>query len=289
MADAKDLKSFGSNTMRVRLPPGPPCHSNFTVTFCYISIFKTVMRNIKLSTITLKRRDFKEKDRIVTFLTRELGKFDLIAKGVQKPGSKFSGISEPLAYGSIVVSNLKNLGIITSCDLNESFSYMHSNLNILSHGFYLLELVDKSTAYENPSEEIFDILYASLIMLEENINPETVTRFFESRLINILGYKINTEKCIGCGKELNNKIYYNQDFGGFFCNKCNVITDRTIVYPYALISYMDALNNYPIEKIKAFNFPEQVNKDLSRLFKHHLAYRIEKNINSLDFILNIKK
>ena len=247
------------------------------------------MRNIKLSTITLKRRDFKEKDRIVTFLTRELGKFDLIAKGVQKPGSKFSGISEPLAYGSIVVSNLKNLGIITSCDLNESFSFMHSNLNILSHGFYLLELVDKSTAYENPSEELFDILYAALIMLEENMNPETVTRFFESRLINILGYKINTEKCIGCGKELNNKIYYNQDFGGFFCEKCNFITDSTIVYPYALISYIDALNTYPIKRIKTFNFPEQVNKDLSRLFKHHLAYRIEKKINSLDFILNINK
>lgn len=247
------------------------------------------MRNVKLSTITLKRKDFKEKDRIVTFLTRELGKFDLIAKGVQKPGSKLSGISEPLSYGSVVVSNLKNLGIITSCDLKESFSFMHSNLNILSHGFYLLELADKSTAFENPSEEIFDILYASLIMLEENVNPETVTRFFESRLINVLGYKINTDKCIGCGQGLNNKIFYNQDFGGFFCKKCNVMTDSIVIYPYALISYINALNDNPIEKIKTFVFPEQVNRDLSRLFKHHLAYRIEKKINSLDFILNIKK
>ncbi len=246
------------------------------------------MRNIKLTTITLKNRDFKEKDRILTVLSRELGKYDLIAKGSQKPVTKLSGISEPMSYGFIIVSNLKNLGTIASSDLTETFSDIRTNLNTLSHALYLLELTDKSTPYEKPSDDIFDILLASLYMLEAGANTEIATRFFEHKLINALGYNINTESCIGCGSPLKDKLYYNADFGGFFCENCYKKIDRTIIFPYALISYIKIFDKYPISKIKDINLPDNANKALSILYKNHLAYRLDKNINSLDFITKQK-
>ena len=281
MADAKDLKSFGSNTMRVRLPPRPPSAS----TACG---FFLIMRNIKLTTITLKKRDFKEKDRIITVLSREIGKYDLIGKGSQKPLTKLSGISEPMAYGTVIVSNLKNLGTISSCNITESFTEIHSNLNTLSHALYLLELTDKSTAFEKPSEDIFDILLASLYMLEAGASSEIATRYFEHKLINALGYNINTEKCIGCGETLNDKIYYNVDFGGFFCDKCSKKIDKTIIFPFALISYIKIFDKYPLAKIKEIKLQDNANKALSILYKNHLSYRIDRNINSLDFIIKQK-
>lgn len=246
------------------------------------------MRNVRLSVITLKKRDFKEKDRIITCLTREVGKYDFVAKGVQKPGSRLSGICEPFAYGSVIVGNLKDLGTVSSADQRESFSEIHSDLNRLSHGLYLLELTDKSTAYGNPSEDIFDILYAALIMLEGKTDPEICVRFFEHRLINALGYRINTESCIGCGKDLEKVLYYSREFGGFLCEKCSNISLSSQTFPYALISYIKAFDTNPIQKIKEFSFPEQVNRDLSTLYKQHLSYRIEKEMHSLDFIKKVK-
>ncbi|MBQ0105441.1 MAG: DNA repair protein RecO [Armatimonadetes bacterium] len=247
------------------------------------------MRNIKLTTVTLKKRDFKEKDRIITVLSREWGKYDLIAKGVQKPGSRLSGISEPLSYGNMIVSDLKNLGTVTSCDLKESFPIIHQDLNRLSHAFYILELTDKSTAYANQTEEIFDILLGTLFMLEARADTETATRFFEHRLINALGYRINPDNCIGCGKELGGTVAYNADFGGFFCHRCNITTDRSLIFPKALLSYIKAFDTHTIKQIKDFVFPEQANRDLSKIFKKHPAYRKDKEINSLDFIITQKK
>ena len=188
------------------------------------------MRNIKLTTITLKKRNFKEKDKIITILSRECGKYDLLTKGTQKPITKLAGISEPLSYGTIIVSNLKNLGIITSCDLTESFSEIHKNLNTLSHSLYLLELTDKCTAEGHLCEELFDILLGSLYMLENKSDPEIVTRFFEHKLINYLGYSINTKTCLGCGKELRGNLYYNIEFGGFFCDNCISMLNNYIKY-----------------------------------------------------------
>lgn len=242
------------------------------------------MRNIKLTTITLKKRDFKEKDRIITVLSREFGKFDLIGKGVQKTINKLSGISEPLSYGTIIVSNLKNLGSISSCDQRECFNYIHKNLNILSHAIYLLELCDKCTAYENQVEDIFDYLLSCLLMLENQSNPETIIRFFEHKLINCLGYNINTKSCIGCGKRLGDKIFYNPDFGGFFCESCNIINRNNYIFPKAILSYIEVFDKFPISKIQELNFQEQVNKDLSFIYKKQLAYRIDKDINSINFI-----
>ena len=247
------------------------------------------MRNIKLTPITLRKRDFKEKDRIITVLSRELGKYDFIAKGIQKPVTKLSGISEPMSYGTIVVSDMKNLGIISSCNIIETFAEIHNNLNLISHSLYLLELADKCTAYENPQDDIFDTLLASLYMLEAGTNPEIATRYFEHKLINALGYNINTEKCIRCGGELKDKVFYNADFGGFFCENCNKTATNNLVFPYALLSYIKAFETNPIQKIKTFSFPDNVNNALSLLYKRHLAYRIEKNINSIDFILKQKK
>ncbi|MBQ7256890.1 MAG: DNA repair protein RecO [Abditibacteriota bacterium] len=246
------------------------------------------MRNIKLTTITLKKRDFKEKDRILTVLSRELGKYDFIAKGIQKPVTKLSGISEPMSYGTLIVSQLKNLGTISSCNIIETFTEIHNNLNTLSHALYLLELADKCTAYENPQDEIFDILLASLYMFEAGTDPEIATRYFEHKIINALGYNINTDKCIRCGDVLKDKIYYNVDFGGFLCENCNKIISNNLTFPFALISYMNAFDDNPVQKIKNFSFPENVNNALSLLYKRHLAYRIEKNINSIDFILKQK-
>ena len=247
------------------------------------------MRNIKLTTITLKSRDFKEKDRIITCISREWGKYDLMAKGVQKPLTKLSGISSPITYSTLIVSNLKNLGTISSCNIIESFTRLRSDLNALSHALYLLELTEKSTAEGCQCEEIFDTLLGALYSFEKEVNPDLVTRFFEHNLINILGYNINTKTCLGCGKELKEKIFYNMEFGGFFCENCvrNVI--NYIQFPNALLSYIEALNKYNFQKLSNLTFPDKALDALSKLYKTHLSYRIDRNINSLEFISQQKQ
>jgi len=247
------------------------------------------MRNVKVNAITLKKRDFKEKDRIVTVFTKEYGKYNLMAKGVQKLGSKLAGITEPISYSSLIVSNLKDLGVISSCDLKESFSNIHKNLNVLSHVLYILELTDKSTELEHPNEELFNALLSTLYLIEAGTNVDIAARYFEYSIINILGYSINTNSCQGCGCNLTDKIYYSAHFGGFFCETCNLSLNENIIFPQAILSYINVFDTYSVSKIKTLNFPTAVINDLSRLFKTHLAYRIDKQINSLEFIVKQKE
>ena len=59
------------------------------------------MNRYQTEGIILKRVDFKEADRIITFITPDKGKIGAIAKGVRKPKSKLAGGIELLTISDL--------------------------------------------------------------------------------------------------------------------------------------------------------------------------------------------
>lgn len=243
------------------------------------------MRNIKTDIITLKRRDFKEKDKVIIVLSKEFGKLNLIAKGSQKMGSKLSGITEPFTYSRLLISSLKDLAVISSGDLKESFPIIRSDLERISHTFYIMELTEKLSAMYQANEELFNTLLSTLYIMESKAVPEICTSHFELNLCNILGYKLIKDKCI-CGKTLSDKAYYSPYIGSFLCPVCQE-NQKTIAFPIAILSYITALENTPANQIKNLIFPDAVMSDLNKLLKTHISYHMDTRLKSSDFLSTI--
>lgn len=69
-------------------------------------------RTYLIEGVVTRRRDFLEKDRILTVFTKERGKMDILAKGARRPGSKLSYTSDLATVAVFKMNSLKSIDMV---------------------------------------------------------------------------------------------------------------------------------------------------------------------------------
>jgi len=233
----------------------------------------------------LRRIDLGEKDRILTVFTRELGNISAVAKGSRRPGSKLAGASEPLTYSKMFLATGRELDILTQADIKESFPNVKGNMTSIAHGIYMLELVNSFIDKRQPNPEIFDTLLSAMYVLESGADPELTTRYFELHLLSILGYEPNFDGCLRCGRAIGREqVAFSPSLGGVVCKDCGSAPGDAIMVPGAIASYVRALRRSEPQKLKDMKVPKGAKRDLARILKWHIRYRLEHELKSSEFI-----
>jgi len=233
----------------------------------------------------LRRIDLGEKDRIITLFSREHGKLSAVAKGARRPGSKLSGACEPFTYSKMLLSSGRDLDVLSQAEIRESFPNVKSDIGAVAHGVYLLELVNSFVDQRQPNQDIFDTLLSAMYVLEGGTDPELAARYFEVQLLTVLGYEPHFEACLRCGRTpQREKVSFSPSMGGIICSNCGNAPSDAIVVPYAISSYVTALRSVEPHRIRELRFPKGARRDLARLLRWHIRYRLEHDLRSTDFI-----
>ena len=103
----------------------------------YNGIMSNRERIYRTRAVILSRRDYNDADRILTVFTPDLGKRELIAKGVRKTISRKAGHLEPLSHASLLVAQARTWDIITEAVTVESFRYVRENLDAIGYASYV--------------------------------------------------------------------------------------------------------------------------------------------------------
>ncbi len=209
------------------------------------------MKSINTEAVVLKHSLFKDNDKIITLLTKDLGKVSAIAKGVRKFGSKRSGQLDVLSHIKIGLVDYNGRYIVTEVRSLNSFPKIKNNLELSKTSFYMIELVHRFLEEEDLRLEIFNLLLSSLLKIEmyEKFAP-FVLKHFELKLLANLGYEMCLDKCAICGKRYADsweKVFFNFDYGGFVCGDCvgggYIIKSETaniLSYLYDPLEFKDA-------------------------------------------------
>jgi len=112
-------------------------------------------RSISLSAIILKRRNIGETDRIVTLLTKKMGKIVCITKGVRKLSSSKRAFMEPGNIVQILLIKTKSLPILTQAKLINDASSIRVDLSSIRQLVQILEIFDKLFVEEEIPTEIY--------------------------------------------------------------------------------------------------------------------------------------
>jgi DNA repair protein RecO (recombination protein O) len=121
------------------------------------------MRSYTLEGIVIKRQNFGEADRIITFFTKEEGKVSLIARSIRKITSRRAGSLE--LFNLVKFSAVKgkgNLDVLTEVNLINSFPGWKKHIGRISLAYQLCETVDKLTSENQPHTRLFTLLENSL-------------------------------------------------------------------------------------------------------------------------------
>ena len=136
------------------------------------------MKQFKDLAVVLKRKNFGEADNLITVLSKNHGKLEILAKGSKKIKSKFMGHLEPFSLVKISVVLGRSFGILTSVQLEKSFLYLKEDLNKLSLVNLISEITDSVTLEGASNFKVFDLILKTLSSNTWKSKPRLVSCFF---------------------------------------------------------------------------------------------------------------
>lgn len=204
---------------------------------CYAAAFCVVVlrENGRLSlekadAIVIRQVDFSESSRVVTFFSREYGKFSAMAKGARRIKGPFDAALDLLSRCRVVFIKKSSgaLHLLTEARLTTRFRPEPAELPRVYGGYYVAELLNGLTEDLDVAPTLFDLAVQTLEALSRpEIHPSAVLIRFEVLLLREIGLLPNLSECSVCGVPVGEapKSHHGQfahwvTQGGLLCAAC---------------------------------------------------------------------
>ncbi|MBI5971049.1 MAG: DNA repair protein RecO [Deltaproteobacteria bacterium] len=170
--------------------------------------------------------DYGESDRIITFYTSGFGKLKGIAKGARRSRRRFVGKLDILTEIKLIFfhNEKSDLARVEDAALVDPFSRVKSDVAGFSGGCCMAELVSEMTREGQASPQVYGLLRDFLKLLDSCAGAEAgaLTRFFEIKLLALLGFMPHLTGCVVCKTDIREGagIFFVPDKGGAVCRPC---------------------------------------------------------------------
>lgn len=175
--------------------------------------------------IVLFARTHGESDKIVTFVSRDWGKVQGIAKGAKRSTRRFVNVLEPFTHVRLRFRPGKrsDLVFVVACELLDTPRSLAQDLDKFAAASYLVELADKLVAGREAGEEVYTLLRDGLFDLDRSpFLPPLLLVGYELHLLTRVGYAPRLSRCQGCGLRLQEmtEVAFLPRSGGVTCTCC---------------------------------------------------------------------
>ena len=152
--------------------------------------------------IILDVLDLHDKDRIVTFLTREQGKKKGVAQGARTRHSRFGGQLQPLAKVQVTwfEKEGRELGRISTVELVRTAHKLQEDLEGILLGSYLADHLLELAQEDEESDHFYRLLDSTLEALLAGVDRDVAARYFEAWMLRLAGVFPAPKVCPSCGR-----------------------------------------------------------------------------------------
>jgi DNA repair protein RecO (recombination protein O) len=248
------------------------------------------MRSQRVEAIVLRHTDWGEADRLLWVFTRELGKLQVVAKGVRKPRSRKAGHLEPFTRVELLLAKGRDLPIITQAEAKDAYLSLREDLVKVGYAAYTIELLDRFTYEEGENLGLYRLLSETLSRINVEKDPAFAVRYYEVRLLDLVGYRPQLLHCVICDAEIKaENQYFSFEKGGVICPGCHLKEPgaRLISLPALRILRHFQRSNYA--EAKRARLATEVDGELETLMGNYLTYLLERGLNTPEFLKRVKK
>ncbi|MEG0073963.1 MAG: DNA repair protein RecO [Clostridia bacterium] len=223
------------------------------------------MKLIKTTGIVIKETNYSDNDKIITLITKQLGKISCMVKGARKQNSPHLASSQFLVYSEFVLYEGKNFYHVNSSSVIDTFYNIRVDYDKLEIIFPLTKKLMTLVNEGQDCSQILRLFLNTLHFMKENIKEDKLlVAVFKIKLGAYLGYTPYLDKCATCYKDLATESTYTYTVKshGYICSECyektseedktyNIITMKDSVYlavKYISYSKIDKLFAFSISK-----------------------------------------
>lgn len=248
------------------------------------------IRLYRTEAIVLKRHDFGEADRILTLYTPDRGKLGAIAKGVRRIASRKSGHVELFTHASLLLAEGRNLDVVTQAETIDPFGAIREDLIRTTYAYHVAELIDRLTPESSPSPATFALLRDTLAAIAAAEDASLAARFFEVRLLGLLGYRPELFQCVACGRSVEaDDNGFSPDLGGVLCPMCAASHPDAVPLGAREFRVLRFLQTRDWAMVRRIELTPATRGALERLTHACLRQVLERDLNSVVFLRGLRR
>ncbi|MGE4231701.1 MAG: DNA repair protein RecO [Bacteriovoracia bacterium] len=217
--------------------------------------------------IVLRNIPYKERDRIVTFITENQGKITGIAKGGTH-SRRFAGALDFLSCSKVQFTRKPHNELVFLDEAEVHYEFLiHKDFERFIAASFAAELCLRVLEAQAPCRDEFVIFSNFLFQLKEESGMPLIPALtaFLVKSLAVMGYSPSVLRCVQCHKgvheiDIDKNVFWDARSGGIICFECNGGVKRTVIRESSLFCYQAmvlksfkdlAKDKFEIENVKS--------------------------------------
>lgn len=241
--------------------------------------------------IVVRQKNFGEKDRLLTILTRDHGMITAFANGARGPRSPLAASTELLTYSNFVLFEYKGRTTVDAASAEQVFFGLRQDVELLALGSYLAQLCTEVLPEGEQEPQCLRLLLNSLYLLDaQKRTPDFIKPVFELRLLALSGFMPDLVACGGCGCFEGAQMHFLPVQGELRCADCLARAPAAGALPLApgVLAAMRHILYSDFEKLFAFSLPPGGLSQLCAVSERFLLAQLERDFSALRFYHSVK-
>ena len=243
---------------------------------------------IKTRGLIIREQPFKEQDKLITIFTEAEGKRKAIAKGARRSKSSLIASTQLFSYGEFIYYSGRGLATINQAYVIESFYSLRQNINKMSLGSYVLEMLDGFYDDFQGNSDLLTVANHLLYYISENKakSDQALIIGFQIKLLKTQGLAPTLTKCFVCGNTTDLTSFSLE--GGALCNHCSKnVPYKHFINPKTL-EIMAVLLKSPIKNICEIELDVNWADEIMNLMNDILMSCLQKKMKAYEFYKSLK-
>ncbi len=244
---------------------------------------------VEVTGIVTREIKYGDSSRILTLITKELGRISVLAGGARSNKSGLLTITQLFTYAEFTLFQGRNKGLykINSGDTLSSFANLRNSLEAMAYASYFCEVANRVIPEDSPDPEQMQLLLNTLFLLGENkLPPEQIKGVYEFRTLAIQGLLPELSSCSRC-QNAEKLTYFDPRENKAYCNDCGSDVPQLIAVGNGVLHAISYIASADAKKVFSFRLPEQSLANLSRLGEYCLELQLEKHLKTLDYLKSV--
>jgi DNA repair protein RecO (recombination protein O) len=190
----------------------------------------------------------------------------------------------------LLLARGREIPLVTQADTINAFLSLGEDLMRTTCASYVVELLDRFTYEEGENRALYRLLTDTLTRLCQQEDLDFVVRYYEMRLLDLVGFRPQLFNCLGCGKEIQPQDqYFSAQSGGVLCPSCGKKTEGSRPISVEALKYMRHFQRSSFKEASRARLTPEINREIEILMQHYLTYLLERGLNTPAFMRRLRK
>jgi DNA repair protein RecO (recombination protein O) len=154
----------------------------------------------------------------------------------------------------------------------------------------VIELVDAFTVERDENRLLFGLLTTTLDRLAHMDRIEAAIRFFELRLLELMGFRPEWFVCLNCKEEIRAEDqFFSADLGGVLCPRCGAGRKDVRAISLTALKVMRHFQRSSYETASQVKIRPSVHTELDGLMEDYINYLLERRLHTTQFLRRVKR